>query len=580
MAYKSLYRKYRPIKFEDVCGQDFVVKTLNNAISKGKINHAYLFCGTRGTGKTTIAKIFAKAINCMNPINNLPCGKCEICLNDNTDKISDIIEIDAASNNGVDEIRELKNKVRLVPTMCKYKVYIIDEVHMLSVGAFNALLKTLEEPPAHVIFILATTEPQKLPITILSRCQRFDFRNISTENIVERLKFISEEESIEIEDDALIEIAKMSDGALRDAISTLDQVSSYADNRITVDDIYAVKGSLSKAELFELINNFLNDDKQFVLNNIDEIYNNNKNFMLLAKDLLYVFRNMLVYKKAPKYFDNKYLSSKEEIIAFASKLEEKEIENIIKQLEKVLLDLKYSDYPRVLFEIFCLTSYKEGNSTLTITKTPETQKIVKKSENNAKNIEKSLEMIKKIEKNDENNEYNAKLDVIEEKVDNQIQISNSKQTMDKKVLVNNTIALATAKDKKTITAIFDDIEKYLVDTNYMDVATILQDATVAAASNDHVLFVYKYASMVDTFDDVLEKIRQFISNSLNRNYKVVALTEDEWKEQRPYYVSLKKEKGKIELLEEIDYNNDVANLETENSEIENLFGTDLIEMEG
>lgn len=577
MTYKSLYRKYRPIRFEDVCGQDFIVKTLNNAIFKGKINHAYLFCGTRGTGKTTIAKIFAKAINCMNPINNLPCGKCEICLNDNTDKIPDIIEIDAASNNGVDEIRELKNKVRLVPTMCKYKVYIIDEVHMLSVGAFNALLKTLEEPPAHVIFILATTEPQKLPITILSRCQRFDFRNISTENIVERLKFISEKEGIEIEDDALIEIAKMSDGALRDAISTLDQVSSYADNKITVDDIYAVKGSLSKAKLFELINNFLNDDKQFVLNNIDEIYNMNKNFVLLAKDLLYVFRNMLVYKKAPKYFDNKYLSSKEEIIAFASKLEEKEIENIIKQLEKVLLDLKYSDYPRVLFEIFCLTSYKESNSNLTITKTPETQKIVQKSKNNVNNIEKSPKIIKKIEKNDKNNE---KMDLIEEKTDNQLQISDSKQTLDKKVLVNNTIALATTKDKKTITAILDDIEKYLVDTNYMDVATILQDATVAAASKDHVLFVYKYESMVDSFDDALEKIRQFISDSLNKDYKVVALTEDEWKEQRPYYISLKKEKGKIELLEEIDYNNVVANLETENNEIEDLFGTDLIEMEG
>ena len=351
----------------------------------------------------------------------------------------------------------------------------------------------------------------------------------------------------------------------------------YADNKITVDDIYAVKGSLSKAELFELINNFLNDDKQFVLNNIDEIYNKNKNFMLLAKDLLYVFRNMLVYKKAPKYFDNKYLSSKEEIIAFASKLEEKEIENIIKQLEKVLLDLKYSDYPRVLFEIFCLTSYKETNSNLTITKSPEIQKIVKKSENNAKNIEKTSEIVKKIVKNDKNNEI---MDVIEENVDNQIHISNSRQIMDKKVLVNNTIALATAKDKKTITAIFDDIEKYLVDTNYMDVATILQDATVAAASNDHVLFVYKYASMVDNFDNVLEKIRQFISNSLNRDYKVVALTEEDWKEQRPYYLSLKKEKGKIELLEEIDYNNVVANLEKENSEIENMFGTDLIEMEG
>ena len=254
-----------------------------------------------------------------------------------------------------------------------------------------------------------------------------------------------------------------------------------------------------------------------------------------------------------------------------------DIIELIKQLEKVLLDLKYSDYPRVLFEIFCLTSYKESNSNLTITKSPEIQKIVKKGENNAKNIEKTSEIVKKIVKNDKNNEI---MDVIEENVDNQIHISNSRQIMDKKVLVNNTIALATAKDKKAITAIFDDIEKYLVDTNYMDVATILQDATVAAASNDHVLFVYKYASMVDNFDNVLEKIRQFISNSVNRDYKVVALTEEEWKEQRPYYLSLKKEKGKIELLEEIDYNNVVANLEKENSEIENMFGTDLIEMEG
>ena len=407
--YHALYRKYRPVDFNSVVGQDSIIKTLKNSIKNHNFSHAYMFFGPRGTGKTTVSKIFARNINCLNSNDGIACEECSACKVSFSKDCVDIIEIDAASNNGVDEIRDLKNKISLVPSELKYKVYIIDEVHMLSVGAFNALLKTLEEPPAHVIFILATTEPQKLPITILSRCQRFDFRNISTENIVERLKFISEKEGIEIEDDALIEIAKMSDGALRDAISTLDQVSSYADNKITVDDIYAVKGSLSKAKLFELINNFLNDDKQFVLNNIDEIYNMNKNFMLLAKDLLYVFRNMLVYKKAPKYFDNKYLSSKEEIIAFASKLEEKEIENIIKQLEKVLLDLKYSDYPRVLFEIFCLTSYKESNSNLTITKTPETQKIVQKSKNNVNNIEKSPKIIKKIEKNDKNNE---KMDLI------------------------------------------------------------------------------------------------------------------------------------------------------------------------
>ena len=196
MAYKSLYRKYRPTTFDDVSGQTFIIKTLKNAIATNKISHAYLFSGTRGTGKTTIAKIFAKNVNCMNLIDGNVCGKCEICTTENTDDIQDIIEIDAASNNGVDEIRELKNKIKLAPVLCKYKVYIIDEVHMLSTGAFNALLKTLEEPPSHVIFILATTEPQKIPITIISRCQRFDFKKLSIIDIKNRLKYIAEKEHI------------------------------------------------------------------------------------------------------------------------------------------------------------------------------------------------------------------------------------------------------------------------------------------------------------------------------------------------------------------------------------------------
>ena len=567
MTYKSLYRKYRPARFEDVCGQEFIIKTLKNAIFKGKINHAYLFCGARGTGKTTIAKIFAKAINCKDPVDNLPCGKCEICLNDNTDMISDIIEIDAASNNGVDEIRELKNNVRLVPTSCRYKVYIIDEVHMLSTGAFNALLKTLEEPPSHVVFILATTEPQKLPITILSRCQRFDFRNISIENIVERLKFIAKKENIEVENDALTEIARMSDGALRDAINILDQINSYAENKITVDDIYAVKGSLSKIELFNFINNMLNLDKSQVLDNIDEIYNKNKNFMLLAKDLLYVFRNMFIYKKAPHYFNNKYLTYKNEIIDFATKLSEKEIENIILLLEKLLSDLKFSEFPRIIFEIFCLTPFTDKSSE----KNLESNKIVTSMNIDKDPIKKSNNIYNKEDLNIKNEEKGK------ENIENNLIILEN-QISDKKILVNNTISLATAKDKKSFLKIFDEFEKYLINSEFVDVVSILQDASIAASSNDHVLFVFKYASMVESFDNSLEKIRQFIYLLLNKEYKVVALTETEWKELRPYYISLKKEKGKIELLDEIDYNNKVNN-ENKEDNIESMFGIDLIEME-
>jgi len=340
MAYKSLYRKYRPSNFEDVYGQQFIIKTLNNAIENNKISHAYLFTGTRGTGKTTIAKIFAKMVNCLDMQDNIPCGKCEICLKENTDEIPDIIEIDAASNNGVDEIRELKNKIKLVPVMCKYKVYIIDEVHMLSTGAFNALLKTLEEPPAHVIFILATTEPQKLPITIISRCQRFDFKKIAIEDIYNRLKYISNKENININDDALLEISKMSDGAMRDAIGTLDQVSSYADNLITIDDIYTLKGSISTNLLFDLTMNYVNRDFENMLNIIEQVYVEGKNFYLIVDDMLMLFRNVLINKKARKYFLNKDVLLKDEIEKISEILDISSVENIIIKFEELSKNIK------------------------------------------------------------------------------------------------------------------------------------------------------------------------------------------------------------------------------------------------
>ena len=279
MAYKSLYRKYRPTTFDDVSGQTFIIKTLKNAIATNKISHAYLFSGTRGTGKTTIAKIFAKNVNCMNLIDGNACGKCEICTTENTDDIQDIIEIDAASNNGVDEIRELKNKIKLAPVLCKYKVYIIDEVHMLSTGAFNALLKTLEEPPSHVIFILATTEPQKIPITIISRCQRFDFKKLSIIDIKNRLKYIAEKEHINITDDCLDEIAKMSDGAMRDAIGLLDQVSSFNEDSITIDDIYQISGSVPFKKIYELIDSYINEDIEYEMYKYIEKTLENNNYI-------------------------------------------------------------------------------------------------------------------------------------------------------------------------------------------------------------------------------------------------------------------------------------------------------------
>ena len=253
--YQALYRKYRPSTFEDVIGQDVIVKTLKNEISNNHISHAYLFTGPRGTGKTSIAKILAKTVNCEHLNGFQPCEVCVSCTQINNRQTTDIFEIDAASNNGVDEIRELKSKVNLVPSTSKYKVYIIDEVHMLTTGAFNALLKTLEEPPSHIIFILATTDPHKIPSTILSRCQRFDFKKISDKKIVERLKYIVKKEKINIEEDALYEIARLSDGGMRDSISMLDQVLAFSESTITVKEVHEVNGTLSQYEM----QNFMED---------------------------------------------------------------------------------------------------------------------------------------------------------------------------------------------------------------------------------------------------------------------------------------------------------------------------------
>lgn len=584
MAYKSLYRKYRPSKFEDVYGQNFIIKTLNNAIENNKVSHAYLFTGTRGTGKTTIAKIFAKRVNCLDMVDNKPCGKCEICLTENTDDIQDIIEIDAASNNGVDEIRELKNKIKLVPVMCKYKVYIIDEVHMLSTGAFNALLKTLEEPPSHVIFILATTDPQKLPITIISRCQRFDFKKISEENIFDRLKYISNCENIEVEDEALKEIAKMCDGAMRDAIGTLDQLSSYSEKSITIDDIYTLKGTIPTNTLVELANSYVDRDLNKILDVIENIYLEGKNFYLILENLLMLFRNILINKKAPKYFENKSVFLKENILDLSNKLDIKSVQNIIKKLEDLSKNLKDSNYPRVLFEL-CLLSDYNIDKTVDITAKQTIipmQSDVKKVENifskPVVNEQKVDIPKKKIESLNDN-----KIEVVINDTTNEVKFEFSPQTKNKKVLINNTIALAAANHKKKVQDAYLELDKYLIDNKYRNAATILKDGVVAAASDDHILLVYKYSSMVEENDSELNSIKELFGKILNKDYKIVAITEDEWKEERPYYLNLKKTQGKIELIDETIEENiiekDNKELNTIDS-IVDIFGSELVEMEG
>lgn len=294
--HKALYRVYRPKTFGDVVGQEHIVKTLKNQIKNNNIGHAYLFSGTRGTGKTSTAKIFARAVNCLNPINEEPCNECEICIDTLNDNIMDIVEIDAASNNSVDNIRELRESVKYTPSKAKYKVYIIDEVHMLSQGAFNALLKTLEEPPSYVIFILATTEPHKIPATILSRCQRFDFKRVSSKDIASRMSYICKKENIEAEEKALSLIARNSQGALRDALSILDQCISFGNEKIEYNDVIELLGTVNIDELFELSQSIIDENTKKSLEILNEFIIWGKDIRNLINDLIDHFRNLMVCK--------------------------------------------------------------------------------------------------------------------------------------------------------------------------------------------------------------------------------------------------------------------------------------------
>ncbi len=295
MAYQALYRKWRPLEFEDVKGQEHIVTTLKNQIRADRIGHAYLFCGTRGTGKTTVAKIFAKAVNCEHPVDGSPCGECPTCKAIAEGRSMNVIEIDAASNNGVDNIREIRDEVQYSPTEGRYKVYIIDEVHMLSIGAFNALLKTLEEPPAYVIFILATTEAHKIPVTILSRCQRYDFHRISIETIAGRLSQLMEAEHINVEEKAIRYVAKAADGSMRDALSLLDQcIAFYLGQDLKYENVLEVLGAVDTAVFAEMLSYILKADTYACMQLLEQIIMQGRDLGQFVSDFVLNLRNLLI----------------------------------------------------------------------------------------------------------------------------------------------------------------------------------------------------------------------------------------------------------------------------------------------
>ena len=350
--YLALYRKYRPQVFSEVIGQKHIVQTLGNQIETDKIGHAYLFCGSRGTGKTSIAKIFARAINCTSPQNGDACGNCDVCKSLQSNNI-DILEIDAASNNGVDEIRDLREKVKYPPINGKYKVYIVDEVHMLSTNAFNALLKTLEEPPKHVVFILATTEVHKLPATILSRCMRFDFKLVSVEDLVGLLQKILKQENVEYEEKALSLIARAGEGSVRDTLSIADMCISYSGTKLTYDSVIDVLGTTEKEKLTTLSNKILSRDLGGALLELDSILSGGKSPLVLSKDMIAYFRDLLILYTLKEKANEMVIVQPDVMVKMKEQAIDENYSAIveaIEELSRVEADLRYSVQPRIVLE--------------------------------------------------------------------------------------------------------------------------------------------------------------------------------------------------------------------------------------
>ena len=529
MDYKVLYRKYRPTCFDEVIGQEYTIKMLKNSFLNNKLSHAFIFTGPRGTGKTSTAKLLAKLVNCENPIDGAPCNKCSSCLNINDNP--DVIEIDAASNTGVDNIREIINNVKIAPSFSKYKVYIIDEVHMLSTSAFNALLLTLEEPPKNIIFILATTEIQNVPITILSRCQRFDFSRISADTIYEQLKKVTKIEKINIEDEALREIADISEGGMRDAYSILDQVSK-SDKLITVEDVNNNFGIISKSSINELIND-LNDGN--VANIIDTIASYSKsstNYIVVVDKIIDILNEHIRNIKLGNESGNASL-----------------YKNIVFDLLK-LYNLRNINNPYSILEVTLLNYCNNANNYF-----PGNNLEDKKTEidnNNVKNT---------VNKNESEIELKApeNQEIKDTKLTEKL---NEKELNFINIRINNTFVEANKSYKQSM---IEDYEKFLkkVDKIYKN---MLVDSVIEVASDKYAIIVFEHEATANVGNSNILNIEEQFNNIINKNIKFVCISKDYWNTVAEEFKTNKKNKVKYEYIDEIEENSN------------NIFDTSIVEV--
>lgn len=542
MAYQALYRKYRPSTFADFIDQNSIKQILVNSIKNNKISHAYLFSGPRGIGKTSMAKIFAKAINCTEfTSNNDACDKCANCLKANNQSV-DIIEIDAASNNGVDQIRDLKNKISIVPSNLKYKVYIIDEVHMLTNSAFNALLKTLEEPPSYVVFILATTEFYEVPETIVSRCQCFSFHRITQKSMEERLQYIAKSEKIAITKDAISEIAHYANGGLRDAIGMLDKLRSFTNDKITVDIFKSINGMISQEEILKFYEAIFSGNVVEILHLVDCVNEQGYDFKDFIERIMLLVRDKII---------NHY-TQKETLITNVD-----DNTKLVGVLNDILNRLKYAIDPVVVVQIYILKFLEEN--------------ILNKS----KNISQEIILDEKNTKIPENMESTtAKKKSLKKETPNNNEFRINEEV--KKIRINNAMATANLKYKKELTDIWQKIDTYFVDEKYGKVAQLLSDTVPMVVGTDYLLLTTSSEGIINNIYHNLKDVEMFISNIYHK-LSVIVLLDDEFAVVKNKYIEDRKNNIVYQVQEECD-----KLINDENSLINqaiNIFGSDLVDIE-